>query len=216
VALTAEILARPWTPLVVRELLLGSVRFNDIHRGVSRMSRTLLSTRLDELREAGILERRSVDGHPEYHLTEAGTELRAVIMGMGEWGTRWLRHELDGSRLDLTHLMWDVRRGVVEEALPAARTVVRFQFEDAPEERRRFWLVLERGAVDLCLDDPGYDVDLRVRTDAATLADVWLGDVELRRAVTEGDVEVRGPRELRRRFPDWLGLSPLAGVERPE
>lgn len=214
VALTSEVLGRRWTPLIVRELLLGSVRFNDIHRGVSRMSRSLLSTRLDQLQEAGVVERRVVGDHPEYHLTPAGRELRPVIMGMGKWGKRWLRHDLEAGEVDVAHLMWDVRRGIVEEALPAGRVVVRFEFDDTAAEHERFWLVLEAGAVDLCLDDPGYEVDLRLATDVVTLMDVWVGDADLHRALREERMRLRGPRELCRRFPDWLGLSPLAGVER--
>ncbi len=214
VALTSEVLGRRWTPLVVRELLMGSVRFNDIHRGVPRMSRTLLSTRLDELQTAGVLERRQMDDHPEYHLTPAGEELEGVIMGMGRWGKRWLRHDLSGEELDVGHLMWDVHRGIVAEALPPQRTVVRFEFEDAGADERRFWLVLEDGAGDLCLDDPGYSVDLRLVTDVLTLADVWIGDADLRRAVARRDLRLVGPPELCRSFPEWLGLSPLASVER--
>ena len=214
VALTTEILGRRWTPLVVRELLLGSVRFNDIHRGVSRMSRTLLSTRLEELGRAGILERRVVDDHPEYHLTRAGRELRPIILGMGEWGKRWLEHDLSRDHLDAGHLMWDVRRRVPEDALPASRVVVHFRFSDAEEGYRRFWLVLEPEAVDLCVDDPGYGEDLTVVTDLRTMVDVWMGDEDLRRALGAERIRLRGPRELRRKFPEWLGLSLLAEVER--
>jgi DNA-binding HxlR family transcriptional regulator len=216
VALTTEILGRRWTPLVVRELLLGSVRFNDIHRGVSRMSRTLLSTRLEELQHAGILERRVVDDHPEYHLTRAGRELRPIILGMGRWGKRWLQHELSSEDVDAGHLMWDVRRGVVREALPPDRVVVAFHFPDAEEGYRHFWLVLEREGVDLCVDDPGYDCDLRLKTDLGTMVEVWMGDRDLRTAMADGRVRVRGPRELRRHLPEWLGTSPLADVERPD
>ncbi|MGD2069863.1 MAG: helix-turn-helix domain-containing protein [Gemmatimonadota bacterium] len=212
VALAAEVLARRWTPLVLRELLLGSVRFNEIHRGVCRMSRSLLSTRLDELQGAGILERRLVDGHPEYHLTEAGRELRPVIMKMGAWGKRWLKADLTQEHLDAAHLMWDVQRGIVREALPGHRVVVCFHFPDAEEGYRRFWLVLDDELVDLCLDDPGYEADLLFATDIRTMVEIWLGDLDLPRAVGEGLVRLRGSRELRRRLPDWLGLSPLAGI----
>jgi DNA-binding HxlR family transcriptional regulator len=214
VALTAEVLARRWTPLILRELLLGSVRFNDIHRGVSRMSRSLLSTRLDELQGAGVLERRTGEGHPEYHLTEAGEELRPIIMDMGVWGKRWLETDLTREGIDAGHLMWDVQRGIVRDELPPVRVVVRFHFPDAEDGYRLFWLVLERDLVDLCLDDPGHEPDLELETDLRTMAEVWLGDRDLRRALVRGDIRLTGPRALRRRVPDWLGLSPLAAVER--
>ncbi len=214
VALTAEVIARQWTPLVLRELLLGSVRFNEIHRGVPRMSRTLLSTRLSELESAGIVERRAAGEHPEYHLTRAGQALEPIIMQMGVWGKRWLKMELTRDHLDVPYLMWEIQRRVDEAALPRSKVVIRFHFTDAREEYRHFWLVLERDAVDLCLDDPGFDCDLRLTCEVRTLVDVWLGDDELSAALRERRVRLRGPRDLRRQFPDWLGLSLMAGVER--
>ena len=214
VALTAEVIARRWTPLVLRELLLGSVRFNDIHRGVPRMSRTLLSTRLSELESAGIVERRTVGEHPEYHLSPAGRELEPIIRGMGTWGKRWLKTELTRDHLDVPYLMWDIQRRVDHDALPRSKVVVAFQFEDAIEEYRHFWLVLERDQVDLCLEDPGFACDLRLTCEVRALVDVWLGDDELGAALRERRVRLSGPHELRRQFPHWLGLSLLAGVER--
>lgn len=214
VALASEILARRWTPLIMRELLCGSVRFNDIHRGVPRMSRTLLSQRLDELERAELLERRSIGGRPEYHLTRAGEALERVIMQIGIWGKRWVESDLSGADLDVGHLMWDVRRRIVREELPPGRTVVHFHFTDAEEAYRDFWLVLERESVDLCLKDPGYGWDLRTTSAVRTMAEVWMGDAEFVRALRDGRIRLRGPRELRRRLPDWLGLSHLAGVER--
>lgn len=214
VAMASEILTRRWTPLVIRELLCGSVRFNDIRRGVPRMSRSLLSQRLSELERAGLLERRIVDGRPEYHLTDGGEELRPIIEQLGVWGKRRLNSDLSREHLDAGFLMWDVQRRVVRENLPPRRVVVHFQFSDAPEDYTDFWLVLEREAVDLCLDDPGHGWDLRLATNVRTLVDVWMGDIELANALHDGSIELRGRRELRRQFPSWLGLSVLAGVGR--
>jgi len=216
VAIASEILTRRWTPLVVRELLCGSVRFNEIRRGVPRMSRSLLSQRLGELERAGLLERRMVGGHPEYYLTDAGEELRPIIEQLGAWGKRRLKSDLSREHLDAGFLMWDVQRRVVRERLPPDRVVVHFHFSDAPEEYTDFWLVLEPEAVDLCLDDPGYGWDLRLATDVRTLVEVWMGDIELAHALDDGSIELRGRRELRRRFPSWLGLSVLATVQRLE
>lgn len=213
VALASEILGRPWTPMVLRELLLGSVRFNDLHRGVPRMSRSLLSTRLDQLRDAGIVERRSVDGHPEYHLTPSGEELRPVVMAMGRWGKRWLRHDLTRG-LDVGHLMWDLRRRWVFDAAPDGRLVIQFHFTDAHEGSRWFWLVVEDGSAEVCVDDPGHEPDLRLECEVAALVDVWMGDVDVRRALDDGSLQLRGAPALRREFPRWLGLSLLADVER--
>jgi DNA-binding HxlR family transcriptional regulator len=214
IARAAEVLARRWTPLVVRELLWGSHRFNDLHRGLPRMSRTLLSHRLSELEEAGVLERRIVGGdeHPEYHLTRAGEALRPAIVELGRWGKRWLQRELSDDELDAGLLMWNVRRRIERERLPPRRVVAHFRFTDAPLGTRDFWLVLEREAVDLYLEDPGYEEALFVRSDVRTLTEVWLGELDLRRAIDERSLLVAGPTGLRREFPEWLGLSVFAGI----
>lgn len=215
-AMAAEVVTRRWMPLVLRELMCGSVRFNDIHRGVPRMSRTLLSQRLTELERAGVVERVvcGEDEHPEYRLTQAGEELRPIVMGLGVWGRRWVKTEATREQLDVGFLMWDVQRRVPPERLPRKRVVVWFRFTDAPKEYRYFWLVLEPRSVDLCLRDPGFGRDLEVTTDVRTMVDIWMGDVRYEAALRAQRIEVRGSRELRRQFPGWLGLSSLAAVQR--
>lgn len=218
VALAAEVLTRRWTPLVVRELLCGSVRFNELRRGVPRMSPALLSRRLDELEAAGILVR-TVDGngdHPEYHLTRAGRELQPVIEAMGTWGRRWIRGDLQDENLDPDLLMWDMRRRIDRERAPEGRTVVHFVFRDPPRAQTDYWVVVEAEEVDLCIQDPGWGDDLTVRTDLATMTGVWMGHWPFAEALRRGDVQMRGPERLRRAFPGWLGLSLFAGVDRPE
>jgi DNA-binding HxlR family transcriptional regulator len=144
VAMTAELLTRRWTPLVIRELLEGSHRFNEIRRGVPRMSPSLLVQRLRELEKGGVLVRRPVaDGdHSEYHLTPAGEELAPIIMQMGAWGRRWAQSEISRRHLDAGLLMWNIHRKVRTERLPARQVVVRFHFREAPKGERDFWLVL--------------------------------------------------------------------------
>lgn len=180
------------------------------------MSRSLLSRRLSELEEAGLLTRRVVgdDGHPEYHLTQAGEELRPIIVQLGEWGKRWVRREISREELDAGLLMWDMQRCIERDQLPARRVIVQFNFTDAPKEHENFWLILDDEEVDLCLKDPGHEEDLYVRSDVRTLTEVWLGDVGLVRALKEEDVWVGGPTELKRQFPEWLGLSMFAGIAR--
>jgi DNA-binding HxlR family transcriptional regulator len=216
IAQASEVLVRRWMPLVIRELLCGSRHFNDIHRGVPRMSRSLLARRLGELEEAGLVERRSAaaDGRPEYHLTAAGEALRPLILRLGEWGKAWLRKEPSREHLDARLLMWDLQRRIVTEHLPDGQVVVLFRFADAPQGQRSYWLVLNGGAVDLCLKDPGYPIDLHVRADLRVFTRVWLGDIALHRALHEQSIVLSGPTRLRRQFPQWLGLSLFAGVAR--
>src|SRR6185312_12573979 len=162
VALAAEVLTERWTPLLIRELLLGSVRFNELQRGLPRMSPALLTRRLKDLQFAGIVERRQGAAGAEYHLTAAGRELFPVVEKMGLWAQRWLRHRLvDAENLDPDLLMWDIRRTVVNR-LPSRdhRYVAEFQLSGVPITRRRYWLVFERGRADLCYKPPGFEVDL--------------------------------------------------------
>lgn len=218
VALASEILTRRWTPLVVRELLCGSTRFNELRRGVPRMSPSLLSTRLDELQEAGVVVRRSAEDadHDEYRLTRAGEELRPVVEALGVWGKRWVSGELRDEDLDVELLLWDMHRRIDTEQAPSGRTVVRLTFLAEPEDHRDFWLIVtpER-TVDVCWKDPGHPVDLVVRTDVRTMTGIWMGDFRFAEALRRGEVELEGPSRLRRSFPEWLGLSLFAGVEAP-
>jgi DNA-binding HxlR family transcriptional regulator len=219
VAKAAEIVAERWTPLVLRELLCGSRRFNDLHRGVPLMSRTLLAERLEQLEHAGIVRSvpRPRGRGRDYYLTPAGEELRPLIERLGEWGQRWARAQIGRSELDPGLLMWDIHRRVNVDALPSKRVVVRFDFRGVPTIMRcprTWWLVLERRQVDLCLKDPGYLVDIVVSADLRALTRVWMGDVRLAETVRDGLIRLDGPRSLVRAFPTWLTLSSFASVER--
>jgi DNA-binding HxlR family transcriptional regulator len=212
VAKAAEILAERWTLLVVRELLAGSHRFNELRRGVPLMSPTLLSKRLGELERAGIVERRPLEvgrGY-EYRLTAAGEELRPVVQLLGAWGDRWINHDIGPEDLDPALLMWDVRRRVDTAALPASEAVVRFSFRGAPSGRRWWWIVVDGDEVDLCLTDPGRDVDLTVWATLETLIHVWLGHLTIEDALSSGEVTVDGSAELARSLPRWIGVPSRA------
>ena len=217
VALAAEVLAERWTPLVVRELLCGSVRFNDLQRGVPRMSSALLARRLKELHFAGIVERRpGAGGSFEYHLTPAGRELFPVIEYMGLWAQRWLRHDLvDTANLDSDLLMWDIRRNVAEKASPRdGRYVVEFRLFGVPISRRRYWLVFEPGVVDLCYRNPGFEVDLFVEASLRVLTQIWLGHVAIDQATRDGRLRLDGSRDDIRGFRSWFVLNMFAPAGR--
>jgi DNA-binding HxlR family transcriptional regulator len=220
IAVACETFAERWTPLILRELLVGTRRFNEIRQGIPRISRTLLGQRLRELEAAGVVESRPLarGRGREYRPTPAAEELRAVLDGLGAWGQRWSTTQFDLENLDLTMLMWDMHRRIDLPRLPARRTVVRFEFRAFPPRCRPLrtcWLVLEREGADVCLKDPGFDVDLVVTADARAMARVWAGAITFAQAVRSGDVRVEGPRELVRAFPSWLLLSHFAHVERP-
>jgi DNA-binding HxlR family transcriptional regulator len=163
VAKAMELLDERWTLLVVRELVIGSQRFNDLRRGVPRMSPALLSKRLRQLTAAGVVDRVTDESGVRYVLTDAGRELRPVVEALGMWGTRWIG-ELGDRELDPKLLLWDMHRNVNQERLPPGRTVVSFRFPDVAPSLRDWWLVLAPDDVDVCDIDPGFDVSVHVRT----------------------------------------------------
>jgi len=211
VALTMEVIGERWTLLVVRELLCGSRRFTDIAQGVPLMSRTMLSQRLRSLEHGGVVTRRG----REYHLTEAGEELRPIVEQCGVWGQRWVRRKLTPDELDPALLLWDMRRNLSRDALPAARTTVEFRFRNAPRGKNRYWLVVDGEDVDVCLTYQGFDVDVTVDAQLRAMIEVWMGHTTFEQAVREQRIALEGPRDLVRAFPSWLALSVFAHVPRP-
>jgi len=212
VAKASEIITTRWTPLILRELICGASRFNEIHRGVPLMSRGLLSQRLKELVEVGVIERVEAPGMRggEYRLTEAGEQLRPIVVALGLWGLRWVESALDSRDWDAGVLMWDMRRRIEISALPQGRTVISFAFSDAPAEMRVWWLVVDNGDVDLCQSDPGYEVDLYVTTTVPAMARVWIGKESLQRAIETETIELHGDRRLSGSIASWLKLALVA------
>jgi DNA-binding HxlR family transcriptional regulator len=214
VARASEILADRWTPLIVRELLAGIHRFNELDRGLPGISRALLAQRLRRLEETGIVERRpgADGGGPAYHLTRAGRQLQRVIDVLGGWGARWAFGEPRPRELDPLVLLWWMRRRVHRHRLPDRRVVVQFDFRGA--RGGSFWLVLERSDVSVCVQHPKFEIDLVVTADLAEFYRVWLGRIPLAEATRRGWVRVEGAPALRLGFMRWLAWSPMAPAVR--
>ena len=210
IAVGAEFFGDRWTPLILRELILGCRRFNDIHRGLGRMSRTLLSQRLRELERRGIVGR-DMDGAGrtvEYRLTAAGRELEPVVWALGHWATRWSFGDPADEELDAGWLVWRLHQNVIVGRLPAARVVVQFVL-DGPGGGEA-WLVLDRGGSTACQIDPGYEVDLVVMGDNREMHRWLLGRRSLRELRQAGSVRLIGPTRLVRSFEVWFAPSPFA------
>ena len=213
VAMAAEVLCTRWTMLVLRELAAGTTRFGDLRRGVVRMSPTLLSQRLKELEQAGIIERRrpaGARGAYEYHMTPAGRDLQPVIEAMGRWGQRWIGARESLVNLDPSLLMWDMRRNLNVSELPRRRSVMRFHFPEQRVSWRDWWLVVEvDGEVELCSIDPGFAADFSVSTDLRTMTAIWMGVTTVEQV--RDRLKLAGSGEVAVRMQKWLGLSPFAG-----
>ena len=209
-AQATQLLCERWTLIVVRELIAGSTRFSELQKGVPLMSPTLLSTRLRQLVDAGVISRSGSRGSTAYTLTSAGMELRPVIELLGAWGHRWARSNLNEGDLDAGLLMWDMRRSVDPEVFPARRIVVQFEYPDAPMGARDWWLVSENGEIDLCLNDHGYEVDILISCSLKTMTQIWICERGFDDAVAMADIRVMGEPGLIRQLQGWLRSSPLS------
>jgi len=214
--MAAEVLCTRWTLVLIRELIAGSTRFNDLRRGVPKMSPTLLSQRLKELEGAGVIKRKilqSEKGIFEYQLTEAGRELGAVVEALGFWGQKWIGSAESLENLDPSLLMWDMRRNLNPTPLPNKRTVIQFLFSDLPVSKSHWWLVVEpRGEVDLCWSDPGFEINLYVTTELRTMTSIWMGLTSVEKE--RGKMKLSGPQGIIKSMQTWLGLSPFAAVRK--
>ena len=210
-ALAAELLCERWTLLVVSRVIDGCTQFNQIHRGVPRISPSLLAKRLDQLVRSGLLVRRAATkGRAAcYALTPAGQDLEPIIEHLAVWGQHWAR-DMTKDDLDPGFLLWSMHARLDTSRMPPGRTVIEFEFDAAPKDCRRFWLVNEDGVVDMCLKHPGYDIDVKVASDLRRFIEAWRGFRDLRAEIRARRILLYGLPSLVRQLPDWLRLSSLA------
>ena len=217
VSKTAELLGERWTLLIIRELVLGTTRFNDFQRALSKISPTLLTKRLNQLEEAGLVIRKTMPGQRrvEYHPTAASKELKPIILGLGEWGMRWARGQMNDDELDVEMLMYDLQRRIDATQLPGGRTVIKFLFRGLPKFGH-WWIVLEPdGTRVLCVHNPRVPVDIELVTDLRTMSHVWAGDMDIRMAKDTGRLELKGNPILIRTISSWLRPGTFAHI-RPQ
>lgn len=215
VAKASEVFCERWTALILRELATGSTRFAQIQRGVPLASPTILSRRLKELEAEGIVERRrSETGRSwTYHLTPAGEDFTPIVEALGIWGQKWSRRELQEHEVDLGLLLWALEKDVNPDAFGKARTIVHIDFHDRPVNQRHWWFVNEAGACEMCVEDPGHDVDLHLTISLPDMIYIWRGDLSLAHALESGRLVVDGSTPARKRLADWLGICALAHVK---
>lgn len=213
VAKATELLGERWMLLVLRELFLGSHRYSEFQRGLSRMSPSLLTKRLKQLEQAGIVVRKTQQGRKghEYYLTPAGRELKPLIETLAVWGMRWARGQLRDEELDVEFLMWDIQRRLQVNKLPDGETILCFIFTDI-ERYKNWWLIVRDNNVDLCTENPGLDVDLYVRSKLRTMVEVWEGDLALQTALHDGKIGTQGNKQLAKTMSAWFGINLYADV----
>ncbi len=215
-AMASEFLCKRWTLLVLRELLLGSVSFNAISRGVARMSRTLLSNRLKELEERGLVRKvvKSNQRDTKYSLTKSGKSLSTVVFGMADWGQEWLHIEPSLENVDADHLFWSIRRSARPHPDLPSPFVVHIFLSDQPKNRQSCWLLFEDDDVELCIIDHDFEVDVQIEATAKNLVKVYLGWEKFSSAIAKANVILRGPKQYTSLIQKWFGLSRLADIKK--
>jgi DNA-binding HxlR family transcriptional regulator len=214
IAKAAEVLGERWTILIIRELLLGTTRYSDLQRALSQISPSLLTKRLNELQDGGLVVRKTVpkQKRTEYHLTAAGRELRPIVTGLGKWGMKWARGQMSDDELDVELLMHDLCRRLDTTQLPSGRNVIQFVFTGL-DKFATWWIVIEdNGERELCVINPGKGLDVQLRSDLRTMTEIWAGDTEIRAAKKDGRLEVTGSPVLARTLTAWLRIGTFAHI----
>jgi DNA-binding HxlR family transcriptional regulator len=211
IARGAEIFAERWTPIIIRNLHLGCVRFGEILEGAPGLSRTLLSQRLKQLEELGIIgSAASFDRRGRrYELTPAGRDLFRVCQALGEWGAHWL--EIAPEHLDPFVALWSMCNALRRDKLPDRRVVIRFDFVGT-KRRERYWLLIERGDTEICKTYSGLDEDLYVTAEAEAFIKWHAGQLSWAEATRDGRIELDGHSRLVRAFPTWNARSAFAHI----
>lgn len=211
-----EVLEPRWTIQILGELWDGSTRFNEIRRGLPGISPTLLTKRLKEMQENGLVERieDTATGNIDYIRTEKASELDPILLAMAKWAQRHIEADIALEDRDADTLMWTLHRRIVPEHLPKTRVVVRFNFADATSPATTYWLIHKPGeGVELCVSDPGFDVDLYVETEVPIMSGIYLGRRSLQREIDRGTLFLSGDSRLIKTFDRWLRFSTYASVE---
>jgi len=213
IAKATEIIGEKWTLLIIREALMGSTRYSEFQRGLSLISPTMLAKRLDSLVAHGLLMKKKIPAQRgyEYFPTTSCEELQPIVRSLGDWGMRWARSNLTDTDYDVELLMLYLQRGIVPENLPGNETVIRFKFTDI-EDLSEWWLVVTGDQIDICVKDPGKEVDVHFTSTVKTMADIWMGDTTYRRTLAEGALKIVGHSALTRNITSWMNRSLFADL----
>jgi len=208
IAKAGEILGEKWTILIIRELLMGGRRFSELHRGLGDISPALLTARLKSLEAQGMIIKRRVSGGRsyEYYPTEACEALLPVLFALGEWGLVWARHNVLDADIDVELMMLYLERSIDPTKLIGNESIIQFKFNDL-KEQKNWWLLVKDNNVDLCLTNPGKDVDIYFSCTLRTMHDVWMGDRTYNDAIKSGDLLVQGEPALLKNIKSWLKPS---------
>ncbi len=214
IAKASELLGDKWTFLILRELLSGGHRFNEFQRGLGQISPSLLSTRLRQLEDERIIERRKIKSQQgyEYYLTQPGEEVLPIIQELGKWGMKWARDQIDDEELDIDLLMLYLTRSIKPENIPRKETIIHFNFNDL-KKLKDWWIIVKDNDIDVCIDDPGKEVDIWFATNVRTMMEVWMGDQSYQSAIKQNKLKIVGPTSMTRNVTKWMSNSEFAKIK---
>ena len=213
IAKASEIIGEKWTLLVVRELLMGGSRFSELQRGLSLISPTMLSKRLGTLEQHGLVMKKKIPNQKgyEYFPTKSCSELLPIIKSLGDWGMRWARSNLTEKDYDVELLMLYLKRSINPENLIGNETVIRFKFTDI-KDYPNWWMLVKGNEVDLCVNDPGKEVDVYFTTTVKTMAGIWMGDTSYKKAIANDELKLVGPKALTKDVSNWMQSSVFTDI----
>lgn len=214
IAKATEMLGEKWTILIVREILMGGTRFSALQRGLSLISPTMLSKRLDSLEAHGLIIKKKIPNQKgyEYFPTSSCEELLPIIKTLGDWGMRWARENLPDKDCDVELLMLYLKRSINPKKLPGKESTIRFNFTDL-EEHATWWIVVEGEEVDICNTDPGKDVDVYFTCNVKTMVQIWMGDTNYRKSIADDSLKIVGPKALTNNIGAWMEVSIFADMK---
>lgn len=209
-----ELLGEKWTILIVREILCGFTRFNELQRGLGQISPTVLTKRLNSMVAEGLLFKKHIPGQKgyEYFPTQACDELLSVIEQVGIWGMRWARYQLSEDDFDLQLLMLHMEQSIQPQNLLGNETIIRFNFSDI-SDYPSWWLVVTGDETDVCIHDPGKEVDVYFNVSVRVMCELWMGDISYKKAIAEDKLNLVGPKALISHVEHWLQPNKFAGLQ---
>ena len=202
-----QIIEPRWTIPILGELMSGATRFNEIKRGVGNISTALLSKRLRELEDYGLVERieDAATGQVSYLRTARAAAFDPVLRELAIWAQCNIEARAALEDTDVSTMMFQMHAYVRTEVFPDRQVVIQFRFGDPDILNDVYWIVYRPGAkVEICSTIPGLDVDLYVETDRVSLCAVLLGRSSYTREQEKGRMFLSGNAFLARTIESWL------------
>ena len=204
----ADLLGDKWVLLILRSMYVGACRYSDFTSAMPRISSSVLSGRLKQMCEHGLIVRRGDAGQQAlYNLAPSGREAQPIVNALAAWGLKWAQRHTSVDQLDVGGAMWDLHRSIDVNELPDGENVIAFMLKDL-EKHDRWWIVASRTEIDLCNIDPGKSVDVYINGSLQTLLDIWMGQRDLGHVMGEEELIITGNKPLVDTVRRWFPYAP--------